>query len=238
MIKIRISKRALLARITAAHPRWLAGAKVRARRAVAARHVDEADGTWSAIKSVFIDLQHHKCAYCERPLARPSDGATDAMSVDYDVDHFRPKNRVTAWPTENVLRHRGGLDYASRVGCGAKGGYVRLAFDPTNFLAVCKVCNTGYKRDRFPIAGRPDTRLLGRAALDAKERPLLLFPIGAGADDPEKRPLVRRTDPARTSDARARAAPRADGDRLLRARYARGSDRGAMSPARDALAAA
>jgi hypothetical protein len=186
MIKIRISKRALLDRIAAAKPRWLANAKIRARRAVAALHVNEADGTWSAIKSVFIELQHHKCAYCESPLAQPSAGATDAMSVDYDVDHFRPKNRVTPWPTENVRRRRGGLDYASRVRSGAKAGYVRFAFEPGNFLVACKVCNTGYKRDRFPIAGRPDTRLLGRMKLDAKERPMLLFPLGAGADDPEK----------------------------------------------------
>ena len=186
MIKITISRDALLARITARRPRWLANAKKRARRAVAARHVDEADGTWSAIKSVFIALQHHKCAYCESPLAKPSADSTDAMSVDYDVDHFRPKNRVTPWPTGDVVRRRAGLDYAARVRRGAKAGYVRLAFDPTNFLAACKVCNTGYKRDRFPIAGRPDTRLLDRAKLDAKERPLLLFPLGDWGDDPAK----------------------------------------------------
>ena len=186
MIKIRISKRALLGRIAAARPRWLAQAKVRARRAIVARHVNEADGTWGAIKAIFIELQHHKCAYCEAPLAKPSAGAHDAMSVDYDVDHFRPKNRVTPWPTEEVKRRRVALDYAARVRCGARGGYVRLAFDPTNFLVACKVCNSGYKRDRFPIAGRSDTRLIGRTRLDAKERPLLLFPLGSGADDPAK----------------------------------------------------
>jgi 5-methylcytosine-specific restriction endonuclease McrA len=185
MIKIGVARAVLLARITAHNKFWLRRAPERARRAIAARHVDERDGAWSAIKSVLILLQHHKCIYCESPLAKAADDATERISVDYDVDHFRPKNRVTPWPTEAEQRRRPHLDYAARVRLGARAGYVRLAFDPANYVVACKVCNTAYKRDRFPIAGRPDSRSLHRSTLDARELPLLLFPFGDDGDDPE-----------------------------------------------------
>jgi hypothetical protein len=169
MIKIRVSPEALRARITAHNKLWLRRAPQRTRR---------------AIKAVLILLQHHKCIYCESPLAKAADDSTERIAVDYDVDHFRPKNRVTPWPTDAERRRRPGLDYAARVRGGARAGYVRLAFDPANYVVSCKVCNSAYKRDRFPIAGRADNRSIRRATLDAHERPLLLFPLGDDGDDP------------------------------------------------------
>ncbi|MEZ4391803.1 MAG: hypothetical protein R3A48_11955 [Polyangiales bacterium] len=184
MIRIGVKGDDLRARIEAASPGWLDDAKARTQAAVAAGKVGEGEGTWSKIKEVYIALQHHKCAYCEQPMAKTTEGSADKVAVDYDVEHFRPKNRVTPWPNAEVLRRRPALDYASLVKAGHGAGYVRLAFEPTNYVVSCKVCNSSYKADRFPIAGTASETLVDRTRLDARERPLLLFPMGDDGDDP------------------------------------------------------
>jgi len=41
---------------------------------------------WSKIKSVYMALQHEKCAYCERQLASEEFG-----KIEHDLEHYRPK---------------------------------------------------------------------------------------------------------------------------------------------------
>lgn len=185
MIHIAVGAQELLDLIEAESPGWMTDAKKRAKKAKQDGKVGKSDGTWSKIKAVFIRLQHHKCAYCEKPMAKTTSGSAEKVAVDYDVEHFRPKNRVTAWPRPaDVARRPAVSAYAALVRMGSAAGYVRFAFDPFNYVVSCKVCNTQYKADRFPIAGTA-SQLVDRAKLDAKERPLLLFPIGDGGDDPK-----------------------------------------------------
>ncbi len=184
MIRIPVTRQALLDAIDARSDGWRQRAVVKTKAVVAAGNIASDDAIWSEIKEVFIVLQEHKCAYCEVPMAKTRSGSAEYVAVDYDVEHFRPKNRVSPWPTPRVLARRPGLDYAARVKSGAPQGYLRLAFDPFNYLVSCKVCNSSYKADRFPIAGAPDKRSKQRASLDRNEQPLLLFPLGVDGDEP------------------------------------------------------
>src|SRR4051812_9546682 len=186
MILIEVSEAALLDAIRQKSPRWLEKAQKKLKAARLTGSVGEKDGIWSEIKEVFILLQQFKCVYCEFPLPKVDSSSADKVAVDYDVEHFRPKSRVTPWPTPDVLERRPAIKgYQGAVSMGADKGYLRLAFDPFNYVVSCKVCNSSYKADRFPIAGQPDSRSRKRSSLDAGEKPLLLFPFGEKADDPE-----------------------------------------------------
>lgn len=185
MIKI-VPSGPVLEQIRRDHPTWLGRAEAKRVAAVAAGKVGDGDGIWSDIKGIFIREQHYKCGYCEEAMAKIKEGETEGIGIDYDVEHFRPKNRVAHWPTPEALSERPGIDYAQQIRSGDPAGYVRLAFDPLNYLVSCKLCNSFYKGDRFPIAGRPESMATTRADLDAIERPCLLFPFGNGADDPEE----------------------------------------------------
>lgn len=204
MIRIAISDEALLAAVDEKKPGW----RERARRdpATAVR-----GGIWSEIKEVFVLLQEFKCIYCEFPLPKVDSESAERVAVDYDVEHFRPKNRVTSWPDAEALARRPSLqDYAAKVRMGDPTGYLRLALDPLNYLVSCKPCNSSYKSDRFPIAGHPDSEAVDRRALDAVEKPLLLFPFGERGDDPAgylafDGPTVRPRPEAGYERLRARA---------------------------------
>lgn len=187
MIRIEVSESALLKAIEAKKSGWLAAAKKKTKTALAAGKVGDKDGIWSDIKEVFILLQEFKCIYCEFPLPKVDATSADKVAVDHDVEHYRPKNRVTAWPTADVLARRPSVEsYRAAVFPGAPAGYLRLAFDPLNYIVSCKVCNSSYKADRFPIAGKPDSRGKKRTFLDTREKPLLLFPFGEHGDDPNE----------------------------------------------------
>jgi hypothetical protein len=185
VIKI-VPQEPVLDQIRRDHPNWLGRAEAKREAAVAAGKVGDGDGIWSDIKGLFIRAQHYKCGYCEEPMAEIAEGKTEGIGVDYDIEHFRPKNRVQDWPSKGVLAERPGIDYADRVAAGLAAGYVRLAFDPQNYLVSCKLCNSFYKGDRFPIAGRPESVAILRSELDAVELPLLFFPFGEDGDDPEE----------------------------------------------------
>jgi hypothetical protein len=185
MIRIDVSDAELLAAIEQTRAGWIADARRRTGAALRNGRIGEGEGSWSAIKEVYILRQEFKCIYCEFPLPKVDSSSADRVAVDYDVEHYRPKNRVTAWPTPEVLTRRPSVaTYQPLIRTGSAAGYLRLAFDPFNYVVACKVCNSSYKADRFPIAGAPDGRSRKRASLDARERPLLLFPFGTQGDDP------------------------------------------------------
>ena len=184
MIRFRIQRQELAQRIDQHDPKWSGKAKTRTKTAVEKGGVADGDGIWSDIKDVYMTLQGWKCMYCEKPMPRPDPAAVATGKVEYDVEHFRPKNRVTSWPTERVQKART-IDYAGQLRQGAVDGYVRLAFDPWNYGVSCKTCNSELKGDRFPILGKPDVVGSDRGTLDEKERPCLLLPIGDDGPDPE-----------------------------------------------------
>lgn len=186
MIRVRLSQADLLQSIEAEKPGWSTKAAAATTEALRKGGVDENDAIWSAIKNVYIVAQNHKCIYCERPMPKGSDDVeTEGIGVEYDVEHFRPKNRVRPWPQKKHLKKRPHIDYQAEVHSGSSAGYVRLAFDPLNYCVSCKTCNSTHKADYFPIAGGPEIRLNDRAKMDAVERPFLLFPFGDDGDDPE-----------------------------------------------------
>jgi hypothetical protein len=127
---------------------------------------DEKSSPWSDIKAVFGKLQYGKCAYCERPLQAHA----DEDKYDTDIEHFRPKQKVTAW---------GGL------AAGRLDGYAWLATEVQNYLLACKACNSGQKKNHFPISGKAGRKNASIATLNAQEQPLLLNPLDATDPDPE-----------------------------------------------------
>lgn len=106
----------------------------------------------SAVKTKLKREQRGKCAYCERSL-----------NGDYGaVEHFRPK---------------GG--YAAADGALRKPGYYWLAYDWDNLLLSCDECNTGCKRNLFPLEDE-NARDIGKRDV-SREEPLLINPA---QDDP------------------------------------------------------
>src|SRR5215203_5760547 len=102
MIRYSVTEADLRNAIQAAAATWLAEAD---RRTAAfkkkRRYFEPPNPTWSAIKGVYMKLQHNKCAYCERRLEGPEYGR-----VEHDVEHFRPKNAVKVWPTPTQANAR------------------------------------------------------------------------------------------------------------------------------------
>lgn len=124
-------------------------------------------------------LQHNKCAYCERRLAGPPFG-----DVEHDVEHFRPKSSVTAWPTASIAANRG-ISYTFATGGAADPGYYLLAYSLLNYATACKTCNSPLKSSYFPIAGPRDTAGEDPTLLAAEEA-FLVYPLGTFDADPEE----------------------------------------------------
>lgn len=133
----------------------------------AIRHADAGDkiafnsNIWSELKRWLLEnIFNGKCAYCESTVT----------VTDYgDADHYRPKASLSDTPDHK--------------------GYYWVAYDWHNLVPCCSRCNTGGKRNLFPIAGR---RVLSReeavdfSTLDKIEEPLLLHPYKNGDNHPMK----------------------------------------------------
>ena len=157
------------------NPAWRAKALTRTAAIIASGSFTEGAPSWSDVKAVFMRLQSNKCAFCEFPL-----GGEFAGKATQDVEHFRPKNAVKAWPKKAK-----NAPYAFTTG-GTGGGYYWLAYDLNNYAAACKACNTARKSNYFPIAGARGPVAATPADLNAVERPYLVFPLGDLDDDPEE----------------------------------------------------
>jgi len=178
MIRYLISAAALKKLVVETSKTWLTRAKQLTVKAEKAGKAEEGVGIWSEIKPVFLGIQGNKCIYCERLLPSAELGL-----VEHDVEHYRPKNRVQAWPAQKDLEALGLTAYPFGTGPAAPG-YVSLAFDISNYAAACKTCNSSLKADRFPIAGKRATKPFTAAKLKA-EKPYLPLPLASKEDDPE-----------------------------------------------------
>ena len=141
---------------------------------------------WRDIKDVFVRIQHFKCGYCERWMPRPqrhagadASGQTWGGRREYDLEHFRPKRRVTRWPETPELR------YEFETGEDMDGGYPWLAYDCLNYLVSCKTCNHDNKRTFFPVAGPRGTDGHNVHQLNQSEQPFLVNPVGTDDVAPE-----------------------------------------------------
>ena len=180
MILVRMTRAELDDEIEKEKPGWAKRATKKNADSAAASKAEV--GIWSEIKGVFMRRQCFKCIYCERRLAKIDEATTAGISVEYDVEHFRPKNRVSKWPDDDIAA-RHGLD-VSKIRSGRAGGYPALAHEPANYVVSCKHCNSVWKQDRFPIAGKASSAK-SIAKLNHTEMPLLLFPFGRDGDDPD-----------------------------------------------------
>lgn len=201
MVVYKISLTKLEELVTAVSKDWLKRARKRTKEVTDAGTFDDGASIWSDIKIVFINLQHRKCAYCERKLAGRIKG-----KAEYDVEHYRPKGRVQPWPNANDH-----LDYNFPTGDANEKGYYWLAYTLENYAVACKSCNSGLKSDRFPIAGTRGQPGMSAQDLDQSERPLLIFPVGDRADDPSAligfngvTPIPTGSDPQDHAHQRAR----------------------------------
>jgi hypothetical protein len=170
-------------RISAHNAGWKAKAGIETAKVIAAGRFSPpkaAKGTkktasppslWGEVKIVFMQLQHFKCIFCERALAK-SEGA-----IEHDIEHYRPKNAVVAWKAPKIMPA-----VPHQVGPAATTGYFWLAYDSKNYAAACKLCNSTRKRSFFPIHGLRGSALQSVADLDMIEQPLVIFPID---EDPE-----------------------------------------------------
>lgn len=176
MIRYPYDAETVAAEIREADSKWFDKASKRTRALVKAGRFEERSSIWSKVKPAYMRLQMNKCVFCERQFENPDYG-----TIEFDVEHFRPKSSVGTWP--DPVRHPG-LRYDFETGLPAPDGYYWLAYDVLNYAASCKVCNTTFKLNYFPVAGERGPASATVADL-AAERPFLCYPIGTVDDDPE-----------------------------------------------------
>lgn len=178
MIRYPVSPTDLERAVDAHKPNWRTRAADKTATFRALGHFEDSSDIWSEIKPVFVELQGGgKCAYCERLLESEAYGL-----VEHDIEHFRPKGRVTAWAVPATITKAGATPTAVPT---AGHGYYLLPYSLANYAVSCKTCNSTLKKDRFPIAGTYDLTGTDPVGMAATERPFLLFPIGDDGDDAE-----------------------------------------------------
>ncbi len=177
MIGYRVTKAELETLINAEVPDWLTRAAAKTAEFRVKGFYEEASSIWSEVKVVYMRLQgNSKCAYCERKLE-----SIDLGKIEQDVEHFRPKSNVRAWPAPKPLTDAG-IVFTAAPPPGK--GYYLLPYHPFNYSAACKPCNTSLKKDCFPIAGKYDLPNDDPVKLK-KEKPLLIPPVGDFDTAPE-----------------------------------------------------
>ncbi len=177
MIRYPIQREDLIQRIQTLNPGWLGKAQERTAQYVKAQDYTDGSEFWGLIKQVYIDLQHEKCAYCETRLQ----GAAYASKV-HEVEHFRPKSSVKAWPDRKKKAWSG---FPSNIATGSTSdkGYYALAYHPFNYAIACTRCNSTLKSNFFPLRGSRDVSLAD-PSLGQAEDALLVYPVSDIDADP------------------------------------------------------
>jgi hypothetical protein len=177
VIQIQVGRQQLIDLIQQADAKWIADARVRTSQYVAAQDYTGGTEFWGRIKTVYIRLQFEKCAYCETKLQ----GSVLASKV-HEVEHFRPKSSLKAWPDRKRPYWR---DFPASIVTGAEHqqGYFALAYHPFNYAIACTRCNSTLKSNYFPIRG---TRMvaLEDPSQGASEESLLVYPVSDIDHDP------------------------------------------------------
>ena len=103
-----------------------------------------------AVKEELLKMQADKCCFCESKITHISYG---------DVEHFRPK---AAWK-------QSAHDGLSRP------GYYWFAYEWSNLLLCCQLCNQRHKRNLFPLLN-PLARALSLGDDVTNEDPMFINP--------------------------------------------------------------
>ncbi len=110
-----------------------------------------------SVKKKLIEIQNDKCCFCESKVTSISYG---------DIEHFRPKAGYQQHDQETLNRP----------------GYYWLAYDWSNLLFSCEVCNRRFKRNLFPLLN-PQKRAKNHKGDITAEKPVFIDP---SKDDPQK----------------------------------------------------
>jgi uncharacterized protein (TIGR02646 family) len=103
-----------------------------------------------SVKRALCRAQHNKCCFCESKVTHVAYG---------DVEHFRPK-----------------AAFAQAHGVPlTRPGYYWLAYEWTNLLFCCQLCNQRHKRWLFPLQD-PSRRARSPRHRLAREQPLFIDP--------------------------------------------------------------
>ncbi len=128
---------------------------------------------WGRFKIEFAAAQLDKCGYCECNVIAGHRG---------DVEHFAPKNDVrqfTGRPGEEGVQLTHSASLKGRTPESFSDfGYWWLAYDWTNYLLSCVVCNQDWKGNLFPVREPPSRAKPPTEQAMATERALLLNPFG------------------------------------------------------------
>lgn len=130
------------------------------------------DATWREFKKPLSDTQEGKCGYCESFIRATQYG---------DVEHYRPKAELTRVTTGVPIPWTS--EAPPPTDSVSECGYWWLAYEWTNYLFACGICNERWKGELFPVAV-PQPSKLNRGCEKAGEDPLLLNPYGE--DPPEE----------------------------------------------------
>jgi hypothetical protein len=125
------------------------------------------DDRWGKFKGELFQAQHNKCGYCEMFLA----------THPGDVEHYQPKAELQELPEDESKWGKEGEGVFNVEGRSPRhvsdGGYWWAAYSWENYLAACNRCNSGWKRNLFPVVEIPRA-----SPLEGKqETPLLLNPF-------------------------------------------------------------
>lgn len=176
MIRYDVSPTELEALVDKHKPGWRTRAAARTAVLRKKGKYKEASSIWGEIKAVFMEVQGDgKCCFCERKF----DG--NFAQYELDLEHFRPKGMVRKWQRPKSLAGNG---IAPTVPTARNKGYYLLSYHLLNYAAACKPCNSGLKKNYFPISGEYDFGGTDPMRMQA-EVPFLLFPLGRLDVDPE-----------------------------------------------------
>jgi uncharacterized protein (TIGR02646 family) len=127
----------------------------------------------STVKRALIDAQHDKCCFCESKVTHVASG---------HIEHFRPKGGVRQHPDDELQIP----------------GYFWLAYEWSNLLFCCELCNSRFKGNLFPLSN-PAARARKPADRISAERTMFIDPA---AEDPadhigfrEEYPFARNGSP-------------------------------------------
>ena len=128
---------------------------------------------WGQFKTEFAAAQLNRCGYCECNVIAGHRG---------DVEHFAPKNEVrqfTGRPGEEGVQIPHSASLKGRTPESFSDlGYWWLAYDWTNYLLSCVVCNQDWKGNLFPVLEPPPRAKPPTEQTMPSERILLLNPFG------------------------------------------------------------
>ncbi|CAN5904847.1 hypothetical protein BH23PLA1_BH23PLA1_19460 [soil metagenome] len=110
-----------------------------------------------SVKNALRKAQNGKCCFCESKFTHVSYG---------DVEHYRPKAGYQQKEADPLGRP----------------GYYWLAYEWSNLLLCCQICNQRQKKNHFPLR-RPSRRARCHRDDLSKEEPLLIHPA---QDEPSK----------------------------------------------------